>query len=251
MRSVRIVVATHKAYSMPEDPVYLPVQVGPGEDLGYARDNTGPNISEKNPSYCELTALYWAAHNLDVDALGLAHYRRLLGEPGVPTRRRQILSGQSLDALLDTHALLLPKPRRYWIETTASHYVHAHHAGDLAILREVVAQQAPACLDAFDRVMGRTWGHRFNMFVMTRPLLDGYIPWLFGLLEAAEARIDTTGYNPYDARVMGFLAERLLDVWVEAEGLAYRELPCLYMEQINWPRKAGAFLWRKMKGGNR
>ena len=57
-----IVVSSHKAYWTPSDPVYLPVQVGGGPDLGpqWHRDNTGEQISDKNASFCELTALYWA-----------------------------------------------------------------------------------------------------------------------------------------------------------------------------------------------
>lgn len=49
-------------YWMPDDSVYLPIQVGAAlhPALGYVPDNTGYNISDKNPNYCELTALYWA-----------------------------------------------------------------------------------------------------------------------------------------------------------------------------------------------
>ena len=47
---IKILVAAHKAYWMPEDPVYLPLQVGAeGKQLlGYTPDNTGDNISAKN-----------------------------------------------------------------------------------------------------------------------------------------------------------------------------------------------------------
>ena len=66
---IKILVATHKKYWMPEDEVYLPLHVGAEgkSDLGYIKDNTGENISAKNPNYCELTGLYWAWKNLRVD----------------------------------------------------------------------------------------------------------------------------------------------------------------------------------------
>ena len=78
MKNIKIIVATHKKYKMPNDAMYLPVQVGAEgkETLGYVRDNEGENISHKNPNYCELTGLYWAWKNLDAEYLGLAHYRR-------------------------------------------------------------------------------------------------------------------------------------------------------------------------------
>lgn len=87
--TVKIIVATHKKYEMPQDAMYLPLHVGAeGKtdqngnplDLGYQKDNTGENISNKNAAYCELTGLYWAWKNLDTDYTGLAHYRRHFGK---------------------------------------------------------------------------------------------------------------------------------------------------------------------------
>ena len=84
-KTVKIIVAAHKVFRMPQDEMYIPLHVGAqgksgpnGEplDLGYVKDNTGDNISLKNPGYCELTGLYWAWKNLSSDYIGLAHYRR-------------------------------------------------------------------------------------------------------------------------------------------------------------------------------
>ena len=82
---IKILVACHKADpNIRQDDIYMPIQVGkalhPDLDLGFQCDNTGDNISEKNGTYCELTALYWAWKNLkDVDYIGLCHYRRYFG----------------------------------------------------------------------------------------------------------------------------------------------------------------------------
>lgn len=58
-KDICIAVATHKAYRMPEDSMYLPLQVGkalhPDVDLGFACDNTGDNISDRNAYYSERT----------------------------------------------------------------------------------------------------------------------------------------------------------------------------------------------------
>ena len=68
-----IVVATHKPYRMPPDPCYLPLHVGKAgkEEMGFAGDDTGENISRKNPYYCELTGLYWLWKNVHTDYKGL------------------------------------------------------------------------------------------------------------------------------------------------------------------------------------
>ena len=80
MAKIKVLVCCHKATYVPNDDVYLPIQVGKANskiDLGFQGDDEGKNISEKNFSYCELTAVYWAWKNLkDIDYIGLCHYRR-------------------------------------------------------------------------------------------------------------------------------------------------------------------------------
>ena len=78
MEKIKIIIATHKKYKMPKDNIYLPLYVGSKEkeNIGFTRDDTKDNISDKNPYFCELTGLYWAWKNLDDDYIGLSHYRR-------------------------------------------------------------------------------------------------------------------------------------------------------------------------------
>ena len=60
MKDIKIIVATHKKYQMPNDDIYLPIHVGAEgkESIGYQADNVGENISNKNSYFCELTGLY-------------------------------------------------------------------------------------------------------------------------------------------------------------------------------------------------
>ena len=78
---IKILVAAHTKYWMPNNSVFLPIQVGAAlhPALGYIPDTTGDNISAKNPNYRELTGLYWAWKNLDCEYIGLCHYRRYFG----------------------------------------------------------------------------------------------------------------------------------------------------------------------------
>ncbi len=251
---IRIVVASHKPYWMPEDPMYVPVQVGAAgkPSIGFTRDDTGDNISEKNSGYCELTGLYWAWKNLEADYIGLAHYRRHFASHDFgKDKKARVLSEEAARKALAGCDILLPKPRNYWIETNYSQYAHAHHAIDLDTAREILLERYPAYVKAFDTSMKRTVGHRFNMFIMKRDVLDRYCEWLFGILFELERRLDISTYNSYDARVFGFVAERLLDVWVETNGYKYRELPYVFMESQNWIIKGTRFVMRKMEGGKR
>src|SRR5699024_5511068 len=69
----------------------------------------------------------------------------------------------------------------------------------------------PQYLPAFDRVMRRTWGHMFNMFVMKGEKCDAYCAWLFPILEQLEGRVDYRSLDPFQARLFGRVSELLLD----------------------------------------
>ena len=251
---IKILIATHKNSRMPNSMPYCPIQVGaalhePLSIQGILRDDQGDSISRKNPNYCELTALYWGWKNLSSDYLGLVHYRRYFaGVRRQGDKWARIATRNDLEQALKACPVVLPKKRRYWIETTYDQYVHAHNAQDLDKTREILARKYPGYLPAFDQVMKSTSGHRFNMFVMRRDLLDSYCSWLFDVLFTLEAELDISSYSPNDARVFGFVSERLLDVWVETNHIVYKEIPYLFMEKQNWLRKGGAFLKRKFIG---
>ena len=87
MADIKIYIATHKEYKMPEQDIYVPIwagaEINPNYKGQYQGDNVGDNISFKNSNYNELTVLYWAWRNSQADIKGLVHYRRYIGEIGI------------------------------------------------------------------------------------------------------------------------------------------------------------------------
>lgn len=84
---IKILVAYHKESTLIENEVFMPVQVGKQLSnciLEMQGDNEGDNISGKNSTYCEMTAVYWAWKNLSCDYYGLCHYRRLFSSASFP-----------------------------------------------------------------------------------------------------------------------------------------------------------------------
>ncbi|EMF0416486.1 DUF4422 domain-containing protein, partial [Enterococcus faecium] len=139
--NIKIMVVTHKESPMPENQeLYVPTLVGPNKDkLKYKiffRDDQGEdNITERNPNFCELTALYWAWKNLDADYIGLVHYRRLLMDP----KDHSVAIDQTqLDQMINQGVeVILPVKRNYYIETTWSHYEHNHNINDLIEVKNI------------------------------------------------------------------------------------------------------------------
>ncbi len=258
----KIIVAAHKSYHMPEDDMYIPLHVGAeGKkdeqgntlDLGYIRDNTGDNISEKNPSFCELTGLYWAWKNIDADYLGLVHYRRHFS---VKKKEKDpfgcILTRDELSQLIPRYKVLVPKRRKYYIETLYSHYAHTHYAEHLDITRDIVAGQCPEYLSSFDKVMQSTSGYMFNMMIMQKDLFDSYCNWLFRILFELEKRINGSELSSFQGRFYGRVSEIIFNVWLDGQlqfgklqASDIRELPFIYTEQIKWGKKIISFLQAK------
>lgn len=219
--NIKILVAAHKPYWMPEDDVYLPIQVGAAgkESLGWQRDDEGDNISNKNPNYCELTALYWAWKNLDADYIGLCHYRRYFSYGNFKTvlfPQKSILRRDDYVNILGNNDVLVPRKFKLKENTTVyMQYNYYHHVQDLEKVRVIIRQKVPQYLDAFDFVMNESELRVYNMFVMSKSLFMEYCEWLFMILFTLEKRIDISCYDSYQKRVFGFLSERLFNVWIQ------------------------------------
>lgn len=255
-KKYKIIVATHKRFQMPEDKdLYVPVQVGSEgkENLGYQRDNQGNHISYLNPYYCELRGLYWAWKNLDCDYLGLVHYRRYFTDKNRPyhdkiNMNEVILSADQVKELMSEVDVVVPKKRKYYIETLYSHYAHTHDSSHLDVTREIIKEVSPEYLATFDKVMAYRSGYMFNMFIMSKENVSSYCEWLFPIIDELYRRLDITGYSAFDARLFGRVSERLFNVWLDYQNLHVKELPFMYMEKVDLLEKGKSFLMAKFFG---
>ena len=236
-----ILVCCHKKDYFYDGDGYIPIHVGKANsqiDLGILGDDTGDNISVKNPNFCELTAHYWLWKNgIKTKYVGLCHYRRYFSfyrnsivRGGFLVSQQEIKDNPpklpDLDNLLKNHDIILPKPyfAPYSLETT---YCMAHVKNDIDILREVVEKKYPDYIPSYDKVM--RWSNRlcpYNMFITSWEYFEEYSKWLFDILFEVERRIKLSAY-PDQARVFGYMSERLLNVFVKNKKLRVKELPIL------------------------
>lgn len=252
MKNIKVIVATHKKYEMPEDNMYLPVHVGAENklNLGYQPDNIGENISRKNPYYCELTGLYWAWKNLKENYIGLVHYRRhFTVSKKIPKEENDkfkiLLTQQQASEKLEKADVILPKKRKYYIENLYSHYEHTMYVEPLDETRKILEEKYPEYIEEFDKLHKRTSAHMFNMFVMKKEILNDYCTWLFDILFELEKRTDASKYDSFHARFYGRISELLLDVWINKNQVKYEEIKVIGMQKVNWLKKGTAFLKSK------
>lgn len=248
MNDIKVVVATHKKYRMPDDKMYIPIHVGSygNESIGFQRDDEGINISQKNASFCELTGLYWAWKNLDSDYLGLAHYRRhFKGRDNSKDAFEKVLTNKEADILLSNTDILVTKKRKYYIENIYDHYNHTLYIETLDTARDIILKKYPSYIKSFDACMKHKYMHAFNMFIMKKDKFNEYCEWLFDILFELEGELKDKEYNTFHSRYPGRVSELLLDVWLEEKGYKYLEVPFVYMEKINNFKKVTSFLKAK------
>lgn len=218
---IRIYTMTHRAFDVPPDPLYVPLQVGSAlhEALGYLRDDTGDNISHLNGYYSELTGLYWIWKNVsDVDYVGTCHYRRFL-----INEQERIFTRKEYENLLQEYDLITT---RQVILNNSYHYGFAanHNIVALDATGEVIRELYPDYYGTFVRLVNGPRTYFGNIFVTDKASFDEYCSWLFSIFFEVQRRIDMeTEQDAYHRRVFGFISEFLLLVWTTVKGLRVYE----------------------------
>ena len=249
-----ILVATHKKSSFPVDSLYLPIQVGRDEvdfDLGIQTDNTGENISYKHRYYSDLSSVFWGWKNIETDFIGCCHYRRYFVSHTKKTGEKNyrfVLNRQEIESLLKVAPIIIPKKRRYYIETIESHYKHTHTSEDFDLLRDVIKKSFPEYADCFEMVARSRSAHLFNCYIMEKSYFDSFCSFLFSVLFEVERKIDFSNRNEYDSRTCGYLAEFLLDTWLKKTGYKYIEKRLKVFGKKRLLKKGFAFLNAKFFG---
>lgn len=241
-KDIKILVCAHKESRLPSHKYFYPIQVGAALTITRffsAQDNTGDNISEKNPHFCELTAHYWAWKNLECEIIGLNHYRRFFDFDRsflAFSPDRSFIDNQSflkveyyipnLKKLLETYDIILP-PKRHYPYNVATQYAIFHIVNDLNILKEVIQDVTPEYSKAFNMLMYHTNAYSgYNMFITKWKHFDGYSEWLFKVLFELEKRVKLSAY-PDQARLFGYLSERLINIYCIKNQLKIKYIPVI------------------------
>lgn len=256
MKSVSVFVVSHKKYKMPEDKMYIPLQVGAEckEKInGYIQDNSkADNISSKNPYFCELTGLYYIWKHVSNDYVGLVHYRRYFTTKKIIPKKEEekfkiVLSKNETEKILEENDVILPKKRKYYIENLYDHYQHTMYVEPLDETAKIIQEKYPEYMNEFNKLHTRTSAHMFNMFIMKKEILDEYCKWLFDILFELENRMkeQEKEYDKFHSRFYGRISELLLDVWINKNNIKYSEVKVIDMQKINWWKKGISFLKAK------
>ncbi len=251
--SVKILICYHKPDRLFKDEVFTPIHVGRsnakkrmGENDPNLKwltenmigDDTGDNISDKNNSYNEITALYWAWKNYEElgspDYIGLMHYRRhfifrkshdvveAVDEIDSDYYSRINYNEDSIAHLFDDCDYVAHIGR---VDNIYKHYKENHHIEDLDLAISILKDKYPEYSATADRYLNMSYCNLCNMFILPKKEFFEYCEWLFNILFEFERRVDLT-----DKRL--FISERMTGIFIEhlkSRGMRQKSLSATFL----------------------
>lgn len=251
--NIKIIISCHKEISYPKSEIFLPVHVGAAQAknklVGMQPDNEGENISDRNFTYCELTAQYWAWKNLDADYYGQCHYRRYFyfGDGNYEANDHEqievdALSPRSLAELrLDDEALIRKKIEQYDLITAPrwcvkgvptpdgpKNTIRDHMVAyglvtnsDLEMLLDITKRIQPDYAEGLAAYLSGSEYLGYNCFIMKKQLFERLCEFEFSILSEFDANYAYEGLTTTHKRICGYFGEILFSVFVaqiEKEG---------------------------------
>lgn len=243
---IKILISCHKDINYPDSDIYLPVHVGAQNATqplpGMQPDNDGENISDRNFTFCELTAQYWAWKNLEADYIGLCHYRRFfcfsetkekpndhaqIVEPVLSpySIRKYRLNDEVLIREAVSKADLIRAP--YWDVSESvtpagkKRTIREHMIGyglftdkDVDKLIEIVSRLAPEYRDALVQYLNGSKYLGYNCFIMKRNLFDRLCSFEFPVLLEFDRDFSYENMTTTRKRICGYFGEILYSVFI-------------------------------------
>ena len=203
---------------------------------GKYSDAVGDNIGQLNQSFCELTALYWIWKNYNIsaeEAIGLCHYRRFFSnEKLLNIFFKKPLEIAEAGVFLSKYDIIIPQ-KTFIVDGLYKHYAGSHLIEDMDLMLKIIADQKNLNLDDLKSyLVNENWLAPFNMFICKKSILDVYCEWAFPVLFEVFERVNMADRSPHQKRAIGFLAERLFNIWLWLnQDLKIKELPVSYLHK--------------------
>ena len=256
---VKILVAYNKPTELLKNDVFQPIHVG--RDIAKSNittdeqkqnyqwmidnligDDTGDNISAKNPNYCELTAQYWAWKNLseldNPDYIGFMHYRRHLNfnvdkeynENKWGTIDNNYLDGfyiekyglneENIKNVVGKYDIITVNPwnvKNAGSKNNYDHYATSDpkiHIKDYDLTLKILQKKYPEYKTDIKKYNESAEGYYTNIFIMKKDIFNQYCQWLFDILFEVEKEVDISNYDFQEARIFGYLSEWLFGIYM-------------------------------------
>jgi len=243
-----IYIMTHRDAILPQSSLYKVVGLGGySSSQTHLDSSTGDSIASRNKYYNELTGMHYVWKNITDDELvGICHYRRFFnfipfGKEGNQVHRKLdeeaigLLSDsrqeERIHDLLNHYDIIVPKVR-YSGELIGKEYSHLHDESEwrdfLRLLDQTYGPQVHSL-----RKERRNFP--YNMMICKNEFFDHYCSQLFPIInrifeiQGIKPDVEGARWQPY--RYPGYLAERFMTAFINANRVKYYEAEVIWFTE--------------------
>lgn len=237
----------------------IPIQTGRASThvtLDMLGDDSGDNISQKNPDYGELTAWYWVWKNWlpihpECEYIGFTQYRRLpiMEEPKghylkTISKQNFLIKAQSLteERVLDFigEAEMVVVKKWNTLVSTEWEFTSFLPPEEWLMARKAFTNGDSEKENFFDNVLKQTSARYKCNFIMRTDLFSDLCSWLFNMLFAFERNRQeiSDGNLQKSNRICAFITECFINLWIsekeQQKSVKIKDM-CIY--EANFPLK--------------
>lgn len=245
---IKIYVSKHREFHTIQSDIIETIWCGNLSKKNKRSDSQGDNISNLNDKFCELTTLYWAWKNEKRKYFGFFHYRRFMSFNLNKTKniysefyfddetiKEHCLNDANIREIVNNYDLILPKKDTLNCSLYEQYKnSNGHFIEDLDLALEILISKYPNFKKWIEVTKKQNYIYFFNIFIAKNEIFNNYCEWLFPILFELNNKIDFQNRNFYSNRVVGFVAERLFNVYVnyliDTQNVKYCELPIIFVK---------------------
>ena len=226
-KNLKIYQVFHRPYPRNTECNWIqPLGVGGYSDIGFINDNTGVNISEKNPQYSELTGQYWMWKNTQEDYVGLCHYRRMFNflqddyrDQGTPVQSSPTIipyltsstQRERIDHILGVYDAIITKDYDLGMPISTQYLAYCENM-PWHLFKQILSLKYPNAGDALNYFDVQVYAPMCCMFVMRRDLFNAYCNDLFQVMDLCHKHFGAP-FSPWNNRYPAFIGERFYGFW--------------------------------------
>lgn len=205
------------------------------------KDNTGENISKENTQYSELTAYYWAWHNLkekDYDYIGIEHYgRHFIKDVSYfndNVKKEFLFDEKDIIETLSKYDFIVPVHES---QDESVFELYKRCFDDFGkkmliwILRFFYRYDMNNYVEAALKYFSHNRVYRGNLLITSKKEFDNYCYIMFSMINYIKDRM---AVDP-DSRVWGYLTEVFPMVYILANNKTFKEVnTAVDLSKRNW-----------------
>ena len=190
-------------------------------------DNTGDNISNKNPYFVETTGIYWIWKNSDADIKGQMQFRRFLS-----------INPNFISIILNDYDIITASPCKLDIPVQF-HYEIYHNIDDILDIKEILSKYYKEYLPSYDRyIKDGNILYYSNSFICTKKIYDDLCSFCFSVLEIFENK-----NKYYDDKILTEHCKETLNKWIEEKRKNYSHND---VDMINYQKRIFGYLFERL-----